>query len=248
MNGKNQILEICQVSGRRRIKIVLHEIYADNSKYNENGITWLEQFTRDNADTIKGMPLCAEFVDNDKDIPYGHGLTGLKGNIPVFENSVQVGTFEDWMIENIDFDGEKHKCLCGMGYINENRYPNFCDWIDKQIAERNKIFGSVETTGTPENNGEIIYQDGWKEKGRVPMIYDYTGYCIVTVRPSDDKAILLEFQEGTKVQVEEKDDYDDVFLDLLGERNAANTSEFNDIFGKSEPYNHGKNEFDEIFQ
>lgn len=248
MNGKNQILEICQVSGRRRIKIVLHEIYADNSKYNENGITWLEQFTRDNADTIKGMPLCAEFVDNDKDIPYGHGLTGLKGNIPVFENSVQVGTFEDWMIENIDFDGEKHKCLCGMGYINENRYPNFCDWIDKQIAERNKIFGSVETTGTPENNGEIIYKDGWKEKGRVPMIYDYTGYCIVTVRPSDDKAILLEFQEGTKVQVEEKDDYDDVFLDLLGERNAANTSEFNDIFGKSEPYNHGKNEFDEIFQ
>lgn len=248
MNGKNQILEICQVSGRRRIKIVLHEIYADNSKYNENGITWLEQFTRDNADTIKGMPLCAEFVDNDKDIPYGHGLTGLKGNIPVFENSVQVGTFEDWMIENIDFDGEKHKCLCGMGYINENRYPNFCDWIDKQIVERNKIFGSVETTGTPENNGEIIYQDGWKEKGRVPMIYDYTGYCIVTVRPSDDKAILLAFQEGTKVQVEEKDDYDDVFLDLLGERNAANTSEFDDIFGKSEPYNHGKNEFDEIFQ
>ena len=118
MNGKNQILEICQISGRRRIKIVLHEIYADNSQYNENGITWLEQFTRDNADTIKGMPLCAEFVDNDKDIPYGHGLTGLKGNIPVFENSVQVGTFEDWMIENIDFDGEKHKCLCGIGYIN----------------------------------------------------------------------------------------------------------------------------------
>ena len=194
------------------------------------------------------MPLCAEFVDNDKDIPYGHGLTGLKGNIPVFENSVQVGTFENWMIENIDFDGEKHKCLCGIGYINENRYPNFCDWIDKQIAERNKIFGSVETTGTPENNGEIIYQDGWKEKGRVPMIYDYTGYCIVTVRPSDDKAILLEFQEGTKVEAEEKDDYDDVFLDLLGERNAANTSEFDDIFGKSEPYNHGKNEFDEIFQ
>ena len=50
------------------------------------------------------------------------------------------------------------------------------------------------------------------------------------------------------MQVEEKDDYDDVFLDLLGERNAANTSEFNDIFGKSEPYNHGKNKFDEIFQ
>ena len=250
MNGKNQILEICQVSGRRRIKIVLHEIYADNSKYNENGITWLEQYTRDNADTIKGMPLCAEFIDNDKDIPYGHGLTGLKGNIPVFENSVQVGTFEDWTIENVDFEGEKHKCLCGIGYINENRYPNFCDWIDKQIAERNKIFGSVETTGTPENNGEIIYQDGWKEKGRVPMIYDYTGYCIVTVRPSDDKAILLEFQEGTKVEAEaeEKNNYDDVFLDLLGERNAANTSEFDDIFGKSEPYNHGKNEFDEIFQ
>ena len=165
MNGKNQILEICQVSGRRRIKIVLHEIYADNSKYNENGITWLEQFTRDNADTIKGMPLCAEFVDNDKDIPYGHGLTGLKGNIPVFENSVQVGTFEDWMIENIDFDGEKHKCLCGIGYINENRYPNFCDWIDKQIAEKIKFLDLLKPRVRRKITERLFIRTDGKKKG-----------------------------------------------------------------------------------
>lgn len=249
MNGKNQILEICQVSGRRRIKIVLHEIYANNSEYNENGITWLEQYTRDNADTIKGMPLCVEFVDNDKDIPYGHGLTGIKGNIPVFEDSVQVGAFEDWSIEDVEIDGVLHRCLCGVGYINESRYPNFCEWIDKQIREGHKIFGSVETTGTPENSGEIIYQDGWKEKGRVPMIYDYSGYCIVTIRPADDKAILLEFQEGQKVEAEEKNEFDNIFLDMLGERNAEDTSEFDTVFGDDfKPKEQIKTEFDEIFQ
>ena len=48
------ILEINQnISGRRKVKIVLHEIYPNISKWNENGITWLEQYTRDNADTIK---------------------------------------------------------------------------------------------------------------------------------------------------------------------------------------------------
>lgn len=50
------ILEINQnISGRRKIKIVLHEIYPNTSEWNENGITWLEQYTRDNADTVKGM-------------------------------------------------------------------------------------------------------------------------------------------------------------------------------------------------
>lgn len=244
------ILEINQnISGRRKIKIVLHEIYPNISEWNENGITWLEQYTRDNADTVKGMPLCAEFIDNDKDIPYGHGITGIKGNIPVFEDSVQVGAFEDWSIEDLEIDGKVHKCLCGTGYINENRYPNFCAWIDKQIKDGNKVVGSVETTGTPDNSGEIIYQDGWKEKGRIPMIYDYSGYCIITIRPSDDKAVLLEFQEGQKVEAEEKNEFDNIFLDMLGERNATDTSEFDTVFGDDfKPKEQIKTEFDDIFR
>lgn len=57
------ILEINQnISGRRKVKIVLHEIYPNISKWNENGITWFEQYTRDNADTIKGMPLVLKLI------------------------------------------------------------------------------------------------------------------------------------------------------------------------------------------
>ena len=243
-----KILEInADISGRRRIKIALHEIYADATTWNENGISWLEQYTRDNADTVKGMPLCAEFVDKDKDIPYGHGMTGIKGDIPVFEESEQVGAFENWTIEDIEIDGEKHKCLCGIGYINENRYPKFCDWIERQFYGGNRVFGSVETTGTKENHGEIIYDGGWKEQGRIPMIYDYTGFCIITMRPADDKAVLLEYEKGQSMNKEEKDNFDDVFLDLMGERNTAtDSSEFDSIFDDSKPKKPIKTEFDDI--
>lgn len=91
MEMEKRFLEISQATnpnGRRRVKIVLHEIYPDNTRWNINGISYLEQYTRDNADTVKGMPLCAEFLDNDKEIPYGHGLTGQIKNMPVFEDSV----------------------------------------------------------------------------------------------------------------------------------------------------------------
>lgn len=243
---ESKILEICQedVSGRRKLKIVLHEIYPTENLWNSNGITYLEQYTRDNADTVKGMPLCAEFLDDDKDVPYGHGLTGYKGDLPVFEDSVQVGTFEDWTIEDVEIDGAIHRCLCGIGYINENRYPNFCEWIDSQLAKGNRVFGSVEFAGTKENGGEIIYRDGYKEKGRIPMVYDYSGYCIVSIRPADATAMLLEFEKGKSPENE----FDNVF-----ERHEANTAtEFDDIFlatigemnGDEKPVN---DNFDDVF-
>lgn len=246
MENLNKILEICQdISGRRKLKIVLHEIHASENLWNENGITYLEQYVRDNADTVKGMPLCAEFLDDDKDVPYGHGLTGYKGDLPVFEDSVQVGTFEDWSIEDIEIDGAIHKCLCGIGYINENRYPNFCDWIDSQVAKGNRVFGSVEFAGTKENGGEIIYRDGYKEKGRIPMVYDYTGYCIVSIRPADATAMLLEFEKGKSPENEfdgvfanheanTANEFDNVFLATIGEMNGDEMPEnddFDDVFG-----------------
>lgn len=281
----NRILEINRdISGRRKIKIVLHEIYPDETHWNINGITYLEQYTRDNADTVKGMPLCAEFLDDSKEVPYGHGLTGTLNGMPVFEDSVQVGTFEDWSIEDIEIDGVVHKCLCGVGYINESRYPKFCDWIDRQVAEGNKVFGSVEFVGTPENDWEILYRDGWKQTGRIPTVYDYSGFCILTIAPADNTAMLLEFDRANQEKIEtsenefdcifggvmnaaQKDtEYDSVFLDLLGERNTADESEFDnifgdelkaekqiktefdDIFGKFESHNQKEREFDKIFQ
>lgn len=204
---EKRFLEISQATnpnGRRNVKIVLHEIYPDNTRWNSNGITYLEQYTRDNAESVKGMPLCAEFLDSDKEIPYGHGLTGHIKNMPVFEDSVQVGSFEDWSIEDIEIDGEVRRCLCATGYINEGRYPKFVKWIEEKLADGNTIRGSVEFVGTKDNDGEIIYDGGWKEKGRIPMIYDYSGYCILSVKPSDSAAVLLELNQfKTNMEVTE---------------------------------------------
>lgn len=205
MEMEKRFLEISQATnpnGRRRVKIVLHEIYPDNTRWNINGISYLEQYTRDNADTVKGMPLCAEFLDNDKEIPYGHGLTGQIKNMPVFEDSVQVGVFEDWSIEDIELEDGMHRCLCGVGYINEARYPKFVKWIEDKIADGITIRGSVEFVGTKENDGEIIYDGGWKEQGRIPMIYDYSGYCILSVKPSDSTAVLVELNQFNRKNLE----------------------------------------------
>lgn len=248
---ESKILEICQdITGRRKLKIVLHEIYPDETHWNINVITYLEQYTRDNADTVKGMPLCAEFLDESKEIPYGHGVTGTVGNLPVFEDSVQVGSFEDWSIEDIEIDGTAHRCLCGVGYINESRYPKFCDWIDRQVAEGNKVFGSVEFVGTPENDGEILYRDGWKETGRIPTVYDYSGFCIITIKAADDTAILLEIDKAKEDKPE--NEFDSVFGG--GERNTAQDREFDDVFlatigtmyGDEEPEKYDN--FDDIFE
>ena len=209
------------IPGRRKIKLVLHEVYPDRQHWNRNGITYLEQYTRDNADSIKGMPLCAEFLDDDKDVPYGHGLTGYIKNMPVFEDSVQVGSFEDWSIEDVEIDGEMRRCLCAIGYINESRYPKFVEWLEKQLESGSPVYGSVEFSGTKDNDGEIIYDGGWKEQGRVPMVYDYIGHSIISIAPADDAALVTAFDMV-------RGEFDDIFDDKKVE---SCTSDFDDIFG-----------------
>ena len=217
----NLFLLAGDVPGRRKIKVVLHEIYPDRTHWNRNGITYLEQYTRDNADSVKGMPLCAEFLDDDKEVPYGHGLTGQIRNMPVFEDSVQVGAFEDWSIEDVEIEGEMRRCLCATGYINESRYPRFVEWLEKQIESGSPVYGSVEMAGTKDNDGEIIYDGGWKEQGRVPMVYDYIGHSLISITPADDAALVTAFDMM-------RGEFDGIF----GEEKVENcTSDFDDVFG-----------------
>ena len=193
-----EISEAKRSDGRRRVKLVLHEIHQDRSHYNKNGISYNEQYVRDNADSIIGMPICATFLDNDKDIPYDHGMTGQDGNMPLFENSVQVGSADGWAIEDIQINGEIHRVLIAEGYINQQRYPHFVEWLENKIKDGDTIYGSVEFVGKGKN--KIVYDGEPVENGRVPKIYDYSGYCILTVEPSDDSAILIELNQKTKEQ------------------------------------------------
>lgn len=197
-----EISEAKRSDGRRRVKLVLHEIHQDRSHYNKNGISYNEQYVRDNADSIIGMPICATFLDNDKDIPYDHGMTGQDGNMPLFENSVQVGSADGWAIEDIQINGEIHRVLIAEGYINQQRYPHFVEWLENKIKDGDTIYGSVEFVGKGKN--KIVYDGEPVENGRVPKIYDYSGYCILTVEPSDDSAILIELNQ--KIKEDEKVD------------------------------------------
>ena len=124
-------------------------------------------------------------------------MTGVKGNMPLFEDATMVGHFSNAYIDEVEIDGEKKKVLVAEGTLDEMRYPKFVEWLIEHMSE-SQIKGSVEIVGKQENDGVIIYSDGWVEKGRVPQIYDYSGYAILSVKPADEAAIVMELNNKSK--------------------------------------------------
>lgn len=193
---KNNILEINKrVGGRKNIRMVLLTIHEEG-EMNRNGITWVEQYVLDNLDSIKGIPICATFLDEDKEDLYDHGYTETVESEdgksePLFLNSESVGVIEDAKIEVIEIDGETKKVLVGYGYIFCQRYPNLCEKLESY-----KVKSSIEIMGTDENNRKIIYDGGYKEKGRKPMVFDFTGTCLLGVLEADENCYVLEVAEN----------------------------------------------------
>lgn len=208
----NNILEISQRSnknGRVPIKIALLKIHDDPKETNKNGIHWKKEYVLNAIDSVKGMPLCCEFVSEDKSCPLGHGLTGevVDSNgvhEPVFENSDVVGTFEKAEIETIkDINGNEIEALCGYGYLYYQRYPKLVDWVRKGFAT-GEVCTSIEIMGLKENDNKIIYEDGYNENMRSPMIYCFSGCALLSVAPSDDAAVVLEISQRKTTNKEEK--------------------------------------------
>ena len=83
-------------------------------------------------------------------------------------------------------------------YAGTDGYMNTCkNCVDELFIHYTNFFN-----GTKENDGEIIYDGGWKEQGRIPMIYDYSGYCILSVKPSDSTAVLVELNQFNRKNLE----------------------------------------------
>ena len=194
----NKILEInkrISKGGRKNIRMVLLTIHEEG-EMNRNGITWVEQYVLDNLESIKGIPICATFLDEDKEDLYDHGYTETVESEdgksePLFLNSESVGVIEDAKIEVIEIDGETKKVLVGYVYIFCQRYPNLCEKL-----ESSKVKSSIEIMGTDENNRKIIYDGGYKEKGRKPMVFDFTGTCLLGVLEADENCYVLEVAEN----------------------------------------------------
>lgn len=191
------------ILGRRKIKVILHEIYPDNTHWNENGISWNEEYTENNIPSVSGMSITVEFLTDDRDIPYGHGLTEMRDNMALFEDATMVGHFERAYVDDVEIEGATRRVLIAEGTLDEMRYPKFVEWLKQHMTD-GTVKGSVEIVGKPEHKGHIIYSDGWKEEGRVPQIYDYSGYAILGVKPADEAAIVMELN-NKKADKEEED-------------------------------------------
>lgn len=79
-----------QITGRRKIKIVLHEIFPSHDVWQENGISWDEEYTAQNIESVTNMSICVEFLSEERRLPYGHGLTDIKDNMPYMEDATVV--------------------------------------------------------------------------------------------------------------------------------------------------------------
>ncbi len=205
-----KILEISNsisTNGRRPIKIALHKIPTDIQEVNRNGIHWSKTNTENNINSVNGIPICAEFNDDEKRVPLGHGYTSterIEGkDTPLFENSVVVGTITGGEVGEIEVDGETITALIGIGYLYDQRYPNFVQWVKENLA-LSQVDTSIEIMGTAENENRIIYEgDECSDDYRIPQIYDYSGVCVLSVLPADSSAIVLECASAIKDNKEE---------------------------------------------
>ena len=192
-----------KIAGRRPIKVVLHEIFPNDSIWQENGISWNEEYVQANLHSVVGMSITVEFLTGDRDVPYGHGMTEIRAedNLPLFEDATMVGHFDKAYVDDIEIDGVTKRVLVAEGTLDEMRYPKFVAWLREHMAE-STIKGSVEIVGKAEHDGHIIYSGGWKEQGRVPQIYDYSGYAILSVKPADEAAIVMELNNKNRQKEE----------------------------------------------
>lgn len=198
----NKVLEMSKrmsKGGRKRIRMVLLTIHKDG-EMNKNGITWEEQNVLNNLESIKNIPICATFIDEDKTILFDHGYTETveldDGKAePLFNNSEVVGTIEKAKIEDLEIDGEVRRVLVGYGYLYCQRYFALCEKLMEDIAV-SSVKSSIEVMGKEENNSKIVYDGGYKEKGRKPSSFDFSATCLLGVEEADDSCYVLEVAEN----------------------------------------------------
>lgn len=234
------ILEISKRSnknGRVPIKVALLKIHDNAEDTNKNGLHWKKEYVEAAMESAIGMPFCAEFVDETKEVPLGHGLTGQIVNSdglpePIFENSEVVGTCNEISIETVkDAEGNDIEVLVGSGFLYAQRYPNFVKWVRKNYA-LGKVCTSIEIMGTPENDNKIVFEEEEPtEDFRSPMRYVFSGSAILSVLPADDEAIVLEVAE--KKQNKEDKETMEFNMDEIKSTIHSTISELND---KSQTY------------
>lgn len=203
--------------GKRKFKAVLCQVYPDSCvdevnevglKYNKNGITFLESYCEKLLPTIENMSLRCSFIDNERKIMSNHGNTGVSDECePIYEDAVMIGAFTKGYIDDIETEDGIIRAVIGEGFIDSSCYHN----LTVELQENAKLglypSGSVEIMH-PDDCENIVYKYGWKEKGRIPMRFRFSGYALLqNCEPADNNAKLLELnnkEENTMNEAEIK--------------------------------------------
>lgn len=205
-----EIAQKAEKNGYKKFKLVLAEIYPDDcvvneagTLYNDNGITWLKKYCEQNIGSIKDTTLAVDFLDDEKTEATGHGATGIiKDGIPILSAEC-VGHFNNGYIVE---ENEK-TLLVGEGYLDYMRYHDFIDNLIEKLKNGETIYGSVEFI-SKKGNKEIQYLYGYKDLGRIPTEFEFSGYAILGcgVEPADKSAALLELSSKKESEEEKMDE------------------------------------------
>ena len=224
-------------SGRRPFTATLYELQPPDcvvddvgTKYNKNGITFLEEYAEKTLDSIKDMSVRVEFIDEERTMISGHGETGIINDMPVFENATVIGHFIEGYIDDVVINGESKRCVCGKGYLDEMCYPNFVAALEDDLNNGVSIDGSIEIYKTKDNDA-IVYKKGWLEKGRIPTEYVNSGWDMV-MSPADPASTLLELNNKNKEENNmdfNMDEVKSVIKTTMAEFNSKDEAHANEI-------------------
>ena len=209
-------------NGRRPFKASLYELQPPEcvvddvgTKYNKNGITFLEEYAAQTLDSIKDMSVRVEFIDDERTMILAHGDTGVSDDgLPLFNNSTTIGHFTNGYIADVTINGETKRCVCGNGYLDEMAYQPFIRTLETQLNNGNSVDGSIEIYRT-DNNDSIVYKKGWLEKGRIPTEYIHSGWDMV-INPADTSSTLLELNNLNEKELKE------IIQSTISETNSKN--------------------------
>lgn len=198
-------------TGYKRFKLVVAEVYDSScivdeagTQYNDNGITWIDEYVEAAKETLVDSSVTVEFADDTKTDILGHGeIDEYKDGVPIFKNATIIGHFDKAYLseitENEDGIDITKKVLIGEGTLDYMRYSDCIDLLSEKLSNDETIYGSVELIRTKENEG-IVYLYGYKDKGRIPTEFEFSGFSILGggVMPADCKSTLLELNKKDK--------------------------------------------------
>lgn len=242
-------------TGYKRFKLILAEVYDKScivdetgTKYNDNGITWIDEYVENVKDTLIGSSVTVEFADESKTDILGHGETGqYKDGVPLLSNATTIGHFDKAYIDEVTDDDKKtKKVFVGEGTLDYMRYSDCIDLLSEKLSNNETIHGSVEIVRT-ENNSAIVYLHGYKDIGRIPTEFEFSGYALLGcgVQPSDHTASLLELNNKKNDIKEEFIMMDEKTLGIITDSVKACIAECNN---KSVEYESKITELNEVVE